>query len=167
MHVVVRRRRAETGATLVEFALILPVLMALILGMFSGGISYNRKISMTNAVREGSRYGATLLDDTSQTTDWYTPVRDRVVDLSSGDITASQVCVQLVKMTSANAFGVVEQSPSCTPGPAGAPAIPGGAVANQCLVRVWAARDSTLEAMFFKTTLKLKAAATSRYERGC
>jgi len=28
--------------------------------MFSGGIAYNRKLVLTNAVREGSRYGATL-----------------------------------------------------------------------------------------------------------
>jgi Flp pilus assembly protein TadG len=34
--------------------------MMLVLGMFSGGNAYSRKITITNAVREASRYGATL-----------------------------------------------------------------------------------------------------------
>lgn len=55
-----RRRRDQRGSTLVEFAFIFPIFMMVVLGMFSGGQSYNRKISMTNAVAEASRYGATL-----------------------------------------------------------------------------------------------------------
>lgn len=43
-----------------EFALIFPIFMTLALGMFSGGQSYDRKITITNAAREASRYGATL-----------------------------------------------------------------------------------------------------------
>ena len=55
-----RRKREESGAALVEFALLLPVFMALILGMFSGGIAYNQKLDLTHATREGARYGATV-----------------------------------------------------------------------------------------------------------
>ena len=55
-----RRRDDERGASLVEFALLLPIFMMMVLGMFSGGTTYNRDITLTNAVREGSRYGATL-----------------------------------------------------------------------------------------------------------
>lgn len=55
-----RVERGERGAALLEFALIFPIFMTLALGMFSGGQAYNRKITMTNAAREGARYGATL-----------------------------------------------------------------------------------------------------------
>ena len=57
-----RRRveRGERGVALVEFALVFPVFMTLVLGMFYGGLAYSRKITMTNAAREAARYGATL-----------------------------------------------------------------------------------------------------------
>jgi len=59
-----RRGTGERGTALVEFALIFPIFMTVVLGMFSGGQSYNRKIAMTNAVSEASRYGATLAPST-------------------------------------------------------------------------------------------------------
>jgi hypothetical protein len=52
--------REEHGAALVEFALVLPLLVMFLLGIFTGGIAYNRKLAIVNGVREGSRYGATL-----------------------------------------------------------------------------------------------------------
>src|SRR5688500_18036442 len=52
--------RDERGASLVEFALILPVFMMLLLGMFTGGMAYNRRLTITSAAREGGRYAATL-----------------------------------------------------------------------------------------------------------
>lgn len=59
------RRPDERGAALVEFALILPVFMMLVLGMFSGGLAYNQKLSLTGASREASRYAATLASSSS------------------------------------------------------------------------------------------------------
>jgi hypothetical protein len=52
--------RDERGAALVEFALILPLLVMLLLGIVTGAQAYGQKLSITNASREGSRYGATL-----------------------------------------------------------------------------------------------------------
>lgn len=65
-----RRRveRGERGAALVEFALVFPVFMTLVLGMFSGGMAYNRKNTLINAAREGARYGATLAPGSLGTT---------------------------------------------------------------------------------------------------
>jgi Flp pilus assembly protein TadG len=169
-HLVRRRPRAgDDGASLVEFALLLPLFMMLILGMFSGGIAYNRKNSMNNAVREGARYGATLLDDTTNASDWSTPVRTRIQQLSSDDLTLSQICVQLIKMTSSSAFTVVEQAPAtCSSAPSipgGAPSIPAGATTGQCLVRTWAQRTSELQALVFSRNITLTSNAVSRYER--
>ena len=54
------RDKSESGAALVEFALLLPVFMALVLGMLSGGLIYNQKMDLTHATREGARYGAAI-----------------------------------------------------------------------------------------------------------
>ena len=45
---------------MVEFALILPLVLMLAFGMVTAGLTYNHKIDLTHAAREGARYGATL-----------------------------------------------------------------------------------------------------------
>jgi Flp pilus assembly protein TadG len=50
-----RRRPRERGAAAVEFALILPVFVLLIVGMLEFARAYNAQISISNAAREGAR----------------------------------------------------------------------------------------------------------------
>lgn len=52
-----RRRHAvgERGAVAVEFALIVPVLVLMIVGMIEFARAYNVQISLTNAAREAAR----------------------------------------------------------------------------------------------------------------
>ncbi len=45
----------EKGASAVEFALILPILVILIFGIFEFGIAFNHYITITHAAREGVR----------------------------------------------------------------------------------------------------------------
>lgn len=47
--------RAERGAVAVEFAIVLPVLLALVMGIMEFGRAFNTQISLTNAAREGVR----------------------------------------------------------------------------------------------------------------
>ena len=57
--VLLRLRRArdeERGAELFEFALVVPVLLALLLGVFWMGRAYNVYETITRAAREGVRY---------------------------------------------------------------------------------------------------------------
>ena len=68
-----RRGRGDRGVALVEFAIIAPLVFMLIVGSITGGIAPGQKNSMTNAVREGGRFGATLDHDAS----WADAVRDR------------------------------------------------------------------------------------------
>src|SRR4051794_16935709 len=90
-------RRGERGAVLVEFALILPVFMLLMIGLFSGASAYNQKQQVVYAVREGARYAATVpKDQTFASGTWASNVRDLVVARSTGDLTNAQVCVSLV-----------------------------------------------------------------------
>lgn len=56
-------RRNEKGQGLVEFALILPLLLLLVLGIIQFGIIFSSQIAITNAAREGARVAAVGLND--------------------------------------------------------------------------------------------------------
>lgn len=58
------RQRSERGAAAVEFALLAPVLIMLLLGIMEFGRAYNVQISLTNAAREGVRVMA-ITNDTA------------------------------------------------------------------------------------------------------
>lgn len=53
-----RRERGQRGAVAVEFALILPVLLLLVLGIIEFGFGYHAWDATQNAAREGARVGA-------------------------------------------------------------------------------------------------------------
>lgn len=52
------RLRSRRGQSLVEFALILPVLMIMVFGIIDFGLGLRSYISLTNATREGARFAA-------------------------------------------------------------------------------------------------------------
>lgn len=156
----VSRRSPDAGASLVEFALLAPVVFALLLGMITGGLALSAKNSMSNAVREGGRLGATLESDAT----WGTDVRDRVVALAGGDLEESQVCAQLIDVGPDP--DEVRQSwigSACTV--AEAPTTPASATSG-CIAKVWAKRTADLSVIFFSRTLTLEADAVGVYERG-
>jgi Flp pilus assembly pilin Flp len=54
-----RLHKAESGATLIEFALVLPPLLLLVIGMFEVATAMFVSTSVESALREASRYGIT------------------------------------------------------------------------------------------------------------
>ena len=58
----IRIIKNEKGASAVEFAIILPILIMLVFGIFQFGIAYNNYITITHAAREGARRAAVDLD---------------------------------------------------------------------------------------------------------
>jgi len=52
--------RESRGASMVELAFALPLLIMLLVGLVSSGIAYNNQLALTHAAREGGRYAATL-----------------------------------------------------------------------------------------------------------
>src|SRR5947209_11181455 len=114
--VVLKRKPNESGAALVEFALLVPIFMALVLGMFSGGVIYNQKLDLSHATREGARYGAAVSKDQvfANGNSWASNVRDLVVNRSAGDLVAGGgttagissdgVCVALVTGSPATVY---------------------------------------------------------------
>jgi Flp pilus assembly protein TadG len=57
-----RRQSRERGQALVEFALVLPILMTLILGIIQFGIVFHDYLALTDAVRSGARQAAVTHD---------------------------------------------------------------------------------------------------------
>lgn len=83
-----RRHRAD-GASAVEFAILLPLLMLLVFGIIAFSQAYNRSQGMNAAVREGARLAA-LGDSTVD------DIRARVRNAVSGsDIIGADVNVQV------------------------------------------------------------------------
>lgn len=149
----VRRVGDERGASFVEFALIFPIFMTILLGMFSGGQSYNRKISMSNAAGEASRYGATLAPSTQEASpsagctvvpppsgltcgldQWVNTVADAVVQNASGDldanVTGRYICVAYVHPALDTTGPHGQQSHRAVYAGAGAPVEDSGATAR-------------------------------------
>ena len=58
------RRTGAKGQALVEFAVVVPLLMLLILGLFEFGRIYNAKLVVTQAVREGARRAVVMTGTT-------------------------------------------------------------------------------------------------------
>ena len=54
------KMRGQRGQTMVEFAIVLPIFLLLLLGIAQGGIAFNNYIQLTDATRAGARYGAPL-----------------------------------------------------------------------------------------------------------
>lgn len=99
------RSDRERGAALVEMALVTPLLILLLFGIWSVARAYNVKNTMDHAVREAARYGATLET-------WDANAVNAVIDaeLSASSISPSVVpvadrCVELVA-EAANGCGV-------------------------------------------------------------
>lgn len=59
---LLRRRshttKGQSGAVAVEFALVLPIFLVLVLGIFEFGRAFNIQISLSEAAREAARYAA-------------------------------------------------------------------------------------------------------------
>jgi Flp pilus assembly protein TadG len=54
----IKRVREERGQTMVEFAIVLPILCLLLFGAIQFGILFNNYVTLTDAVRAGARKAA-------------------------------------------------------------------------------------------------------------
>jgi Flp pilus assembly protein TadG len=158
------RRRSEEGASALEFALVVPLLVMLLLGVTTAGLGINNALGTTDAVREGSRYAATTA--TSPTPagygSWTAAVQAKTVGLSAGSVDASsQVCVKLMKGTST----VLQQS-SCSFS-SSEPATPTTVTATDCTVKVWARIPVTVNIGVASWDIYVIRSSVARYERTC
>ncbi len=78
------------ASSLAEFAISLPLLMVLVVGIFDFGAAFNTKQELNNAMREGARFGASLPpNDLSNATAW--PTIDAIRYLVDSYLVASRI----------------------------------------------------------------------------
>ncbi|MCQ6271389.1 pilus assembly protein [Pseudarthrobacter sp. R1] len=80
---------SERGAAAVEFAILLPLLLMLVLGTIEFGRAYNAQITLTNAARDGVRVMAIANDPTSAKTAAKNAAASVSTTIPTSDITLS------------------------------------------------------------------------------
>jgi Flp pilus assembly protein TadG len=164
MRCFTRRSRSEAGASAVEFALVVPLLVMLLLGVTTAGLGLNDALGTTDAVREGARYGATTATSPVPAgyASWSAAVQAKTVALSAGSVpNTDQVCVKLQKGTST----VLQQS-TCAFS-SNEPATPTSVTATDCIVKVWARIPVTINIGVASWDIYVIRKSVARYERTC
>lgn len=156
-----RRRDDQGGAAALEFALLVPIVVMLLFGTITTGLVYSDHLGITNAVREGARYGSVA--DVSAST-WASDVQTRIqqtyFNASGTQPTDSQICVQLVQSN-----GTVVASDSGT-SCGTKPALPSNMGAGSCAVLVWMSKPETIRlAVAPDLNLNIAARSVSYYGR--
>jgi Flp pilus assembly protein TadG len=79
-------RHDETGQTMTEFAIVLPILVVLLFGIIQFGILFNNYVTLTDAVRSGARQAAVSRNDANPTGAATTAVRNSAADLNQANL---------------------------------------------------------------------------------
>jgi Flp pilus assembly protein TadG len=144
----------ERGSVLVEFAIAFPLVIALALGIISFGTAHEQKLALTNAAREGARYGATL---PASSANWLQQVQDVTVASATGDLAVGvpgrSICVAL-------------NTGSGWTSTTGGQCFNDGRPASEARVQVLVARTTRIEAFFFRKNTNLTGRAVVRFEAG-
>ncbi len=162
-----RRGRGDRGVALVEFALVFPLLAIMLFGIFGAGMVLNRRLSVTQAGREGARYGATVpIDQCTPVTNcsgltWAQLVRSVTAERSAGAVTTSDVCVALV---SGPGSAPVAIGSSFTTAGGTSPCYVDSSSDTGKRVQVTISRQDKIDAAVFSVPVTLSARALSRFE---
>jgi hypothetical protein len=155
-----RRRRAhgEKGAAAVEFALVLPLLLMLLFGIITFGLAYHEKLALANALREGSRFGATAPSGAG----WSTDVVDHTKSVLFGTTDAADVdvCAKLLQ-----ADGTVVDASACSLPASEEPPTPADIAPGGCVVKVWGSQDAHLSIVMAAWDVQLTGRSVATYER--
>ena len=167
-----RRFRGDEGVAVVEFALVLPVIVMLLLGMITAGVAWNEHLALGSAARVSGRYGATLPMSTYSTVDlWLDALAEKAIDAGEGELDDGQagrmVCVAYVhpaattpstatRSRTENAAGAVSYAnTSC---------YTDGLGSNDQRVQVVLEKTGTLNAGIWGKTITLRRQVVYRFE---
>lgn len=165
-------KRADRGASLVELAFALPLLIMLILGMVSAGIAFNHGLSITHAARESGRFAATLpVTNFGSMNLWLDAVAAQAIQDASGSLDLGvpglYVCTAYVHPSGTVASDLTtmrEQDNSGTIYTPGGTCFVDGRPVDERRVQVRVARDTDFNVLVFTSTITLDSEGVNRFE---
>lgn len=167
------RSGESRGASLVELALALPILIMLLVGIVSAGIAFNHELALTHAAREGGRHAATLpVTNFASMDNWLNEVATQVVDDATGTLASGvpgrYICVAYVHPNGTLASDSTKSRIDTTSGITynSAPCFADGRPNDERRVQVEVRRDTDFDVVFFSSTINLDAPAVNRFEAG-
>jgi len=166
--------KREGGASLVEFALLLPVFSLLLFGMITGGITLTRQNSVENAVREATRFGAVNPLGSPVNVEMYLgEVLDQAQAAATGDLSdgtpGKTLCAAFVDEDGVITQTIEDASGARTTATDSPPTSP----TSLCFddgrsderVQVTAQRESDIDGVIYAQTVTLTSRSVTRYER--
>ncbi len=169
-----RHSGSDRGASLVEFAILVPVLFLILIGTITGGLTLSRQNSVKNAVREATRFGSIY---PSTNADYLSKVYAQVVNAATGDLDAGvagrDICVAFIDKddvwtakTGPGAGDVTSGDWDTGDPTSGVACFDDGRFGlGEARVQATAARQSDIEAILYSRTVTLSSQSVTRYER--
>ena len=164
-------RYTERGASVIEFAIVLPLVTMLLFGIITGGQAYNLNNSMNNAAREAGRYASTLPVEGNINV-FLNSVADVARASGTGaldtTVPGQRICVayvfpdgtdaadRTVRLVEVAGVRTITVGSTCTTD---------GRPSDERRVQITLERDADLEAVLYSQTLHLTASSVARYER--
>jgi hypothetical protein len=163
-------RTSDTGASAVEFALILPLFVMLVFGTISAGFMFETWLSVTQAARETSRYAATYpIPETSASPPvldidtWFNNVKNVAVDTAGIDESKPSSYLICIKFENQGTSPASEQRTYGTLGTVGDPCS-GAQASTDNRVHVLIARAADLSVVLWSGNIDVEGKNISRYE---
>lgn len=165
----------DRGASLVELAFALPLLVMLLVGMVSAGIAYNNQLALTHSAREGGRYAATLPVTnfaSPSMENWLDEVAAQVIEDATGSLDAGvagrYICVAYVHPNGSLSTDLTKSRVEDSSGVTypSSPCFADGRPNDERRVQVQVRRDSDFDVVFFSATVNLDSEAVNRFEAG-
>jgi Flp pilus assembly protein TadG len=167
----VRRATGDSGAALVEFAFVLPILAMFLFGTVSAGMAWNTNLAMAQGARMGGRYGATLpTRNYTSLDDFLDAIETQVVGSSEGSIDTTAagriVCVAYVHPNGSTTLDQTrrryESGTNVTR--ANSTCFTDGQGSDDVRIQVMSERTTKLEAGIWSRTVTLHQQLVFRYE---
>ncbi len=165
--------RSESGSAIIELAVVVSLLLIILLGTVTFGLTHHQNISIEGAAREAARFGATYpVEDAGTLEQWLKDVAQVAEGAATGALNATDdsrvVCVAQGAGTDPTGFSRIRVT--------GKAAIASGVQeANWCfpntappadtVVQVQLERTGWIEAVVFSMKPTLSGEATNRFER--
>jgi hypothetical protein len=154
-------------------AVALPLLLMVLLGIITLGMTHHQNISLEAGGREAARFGATYPVEAAGTLDaWLRDVATAAENATNGNLDSSipsrLICVAQGSGDSPTGFSRIHVVGSQAIAAAGMEAnwcYPNQAPVDDTVVQVQLERDGSVQAFVFTMTPRLNAEATTKFER--